>query len=94
MNDFHMEQNISPVFKLADPTQQYKACMKVLGAAIGGCVNMSKLKSRLLLAYQGTLMERNVILTFDDGIGTALNKVRDQDTDHDAMHLACAPKVL
>ena len=92
-----MEQNVSPIFKLADPARLHKTRLEELGVAVEGCVHTSRLKIRLLSAFpdlRAYLQGRNVMLTFDDDIGTALKMACDHDSDQDAMHLVRATKVV
>ena len=51
MEDFRMEQNVSPVFKLADLAKLYQTRLEELGGSIGGRVHTSRLKHRLLSAF-------------------------------------------
>ena len=54
-------------------------------------------KIRLLSAFpdlRACLQGRNVMLTFDDDISTALRKACDHDSDQDPMHLVCSAKVV
>ena len=97
MEDFRMEKGITPVFKLADLAHLYKTRLEQLGVVIEGRVHTSRLKLRLLSVFPDLtahLQGRNVMLSFDDDIGGALMKACDHDSDHDAMHLARAAKVV
>lgn len=91
MEDFRMEQKISPVFKLADLAKLYQTRLEELGCSTGCRVHTSRLKQRLLLAFPDikTYMQgRSVMLTFDEDIGAALQKACNYDSDDDdAMHL-------
>ena len=97
MEDFHMEQNISPVFKLADLAKLYQTCLEEFGGSTRSRVHTSRLKHRLLLAFpdiRAYMQGRSVMLTFDDDIYAALKKACDHDSDDDAMHLARAARVV
>ena len=97
MEDFRMEQNVSPVFKLADLAKLYQTRLEELGGSIGGRVHTSRLKHRLLSAFpdiRAYMQGRSLMLTFDDDIGAALKKACDQDSDDDAMHLVRAARVV
>ena len=50
MDDFRMEQNISPVFKLADLAKLYQTRLEELGGSTKSRVHTSRLKHRLLSA--------------------------------------------
>lgn len=97
MEDFRKERIVAPVFKLADLAQLYKTRLEQLGVDNEGRVHTSRLKLRLLSVFpdlKAHLQGRSVMLTFDDDIGSALRKACDHDSDHDAMHLARAAKVV
>ena len=92
-----MEQTVSPIFKLADLARWYKTRLEELGVAVEGRVHTSRVKIRLLSAFpvlRDYLQGRNVMLTFDDDIGTSLKKACDHDSDQDAMYLVRAAKVV
>ena len=75
----------------------YKPRLEQLGVTIDGRVHTSRLKLRLLSVFpdlRAHLQGRNVMLSFDDDIGGALQKAYDHDSDHDAMHLVRAAKVV
>ena len=93
IEDFHMEESVAPVFKLADLANMYKAHLEQLGADVEGHVHITRLKVRLLSVFPDLRAQlqgpgRGVLLTFDDSIGGALKKAREHDHDNDAMHLA------
>ena len=97
MEDFHMEQNNSPVFKLADLAKLYKTRLKELGGSTKSRIHTSRLKYRLLSAFpdiKAYMQGRSVMLTFDDDICAALKKACDHDGDDDAMHLVRAARIV
>ena len=97
MEDFRMEQNISPVFKLADLAKLYQTRLEDLGGSTRSRVHTSRLKHRLLSAFPDIrvyMQGRSVMLTFDDDVCAALKKACDHDNDDDAMHLARAARVV
>ena len=60
-----MEQNVSPIFKLADLPRLYKTRLEELGVAVEGHVHTSRLKIRLLSAFpnlRASLQGRNAML--------------------------------
>lgn len=68
MEDFHMEESVSPVFQLTDLAHMYTM----------------RLKIRLLSVFPDLRTHsqgRGVLLTFDDNIGGALRKACDHDSD-------------
>ena len=94
---FHMEKNISPVFKLADLAKLYKTRLKELGGSSKSRIHTSRLKYRLLSAFldiKAYLQGRSVMLTFDDEICAAVKNACDHDGDDDAMHLVRAARIV
>ncbi len=82
MEDFRMEQNISPVFKLADLAKLYQTRLEELGGSTKSRVHTSRLKHRLLSAFpdiKAYMQGRSAMLTFDDDICAALKKACDHD---------------
>ena len=99
MEDCHNEMDIAPVFKLSDLAQLYKTRLEQLGVEVDGRVHTSRLKLRLLAVLpnlKATSQGKNVMLSFDDDIGGALQKACDHDyySDSDAMHLVRAAKIV
>ena len=97
MDDFRMEQNISPVFKLADLAKLYQTHLEEHGGSTKSRVHTSRLKHRLLSAFPDItayMQGRSVMLTFDSDIFAALKKACDHDGDDDAMHLARAARIV
>lgn len=97
IEDFRSESSIAPVFKLADLAEMYKARLEQLGAAIDGRIHTSRLRLRLLSVFPDLtahLRGRSMMLSFSNDIGDALKKACDHDSDHDALHLARAAKVV
>ena len=97
IEDFRMEESIAPVFKLADLAQLYKTRLEQLGVVTDGHVHTSRLKVRLLSVFpdlRAHLQGRSMMLSFDDDIGGALRKACSHDSDHDAMHLVRAAKIV
>ena len=99
MEDCRNETDIAPVFKLTDLAQLYKARLEQLGVEVDGRVHTSRLKLRLLAVLpnlKATSQGKNVMLSFDDDIGGALQKACDHDyySDSDAMHLVRAAKIV
>ena len=91
--------DIAPVFKLSDLAQLYKTRLEQLGVEVDGRVHTSRLKLRLLAVLpnlKATSQGKNVMLSFDDDIGGALQKACDHDyySDSDAMHLVRAAKIV
>ena len=92
-----MKKSGAPVFKLADLAHLYKARLEQLWITSEGRVHTSKLKLRLLSVFpdlRAHMQGRNVMLSFNDDIGSALRKACENDSDQDAMELARAAKIV
>ena len=97
LEEARYEENIAPVFKLADLVKLYKSRLKQLQIETDEKVHSTRLKERLL-KYLPDLRARNkdrdVFLVFQNDIGAALAKVDEQDDDDDAVQLAHAAKIV
>ncbi len=91
-----MEENMSPIFKLADLANLYSSRMEQFEIAMER-VHTTRLKQRLLAHFpdlQAHTKGRDVLLAFDKDIGCALAKSCEQDADTDAVHLARAAQIV
>ena len=89
MEDLHKEESVAPIFKLKDLAQMYTIRLKQLGVTTENRIHTSRLKNRLLSVIpdlKACSQGRDVILSFDEDISTAIKKACDHDSD--AMHLA------
>ncbi len=91
------DEHCAPVFKLSDLAQLYVVRMEQLGVKLDERVHTTRLKERLLAQF--TDMEakkkgREIMLAFNEDIGTALTKACEYDSDGDAIHLARAAKIV
>jgi len=99
MEEYHNKASIAPVFKLTDLAQLYKTRLEQLGCNISGRVHTSRLKLRLLSVLpnlKATMQGKNVVLSFEDNVGCAIQKAcnHDDDSDYNAMHLVRAAKII
>ena len=95
----YYETSIVPVFKLTDLAQLYKTRLEQLGVDVSRRIHTSRLKFRLLSVLpnlKATSQGKNVMLSFDDDIGGAIQKACDHDynSDCDAIHLVQAAKIV
>ena len=91
------EENIAPVFKLADLVKLYESRLKQLQIETDEKVHSTRLKERLLKHLPDLRAHnkgRDVFLVFQNDIGAALVKVVEQDDDDDAVQLAHAAKIV
>ena len=88
---------VAPVFVLAYLTALYTTRMEQLGTIMTGRVHSTKLKNQIL-RYFPDLEEhkqgRDVLLAFNQDLGSALQKACGQDADDDAIHLARAANIV
>ena len=88
---------VAPVFVLADLAALYTTRMEQLGTIMTERVHSTKLKNRIL-RYFPDLEEhkqgRDVLLAFNQDLGSALQKACGQDADDDAIHLARAANIV
>ena len=91
------EEDITPVFKLVDLGNMYVSRLEKLGIKLETRLNTTRLKERLLMqipdirAYN---RGRDVLLGFEDDVGSAFDKACELDSDSDALHLARAAQVV
>ena len=94
MEDMRDEESVS-VFKLIDMVSLYKKRLQQLGVTVGNRIHSTLLKVRLLSALPDLtahVQGREILLTFKEGIGLALTKACDGDSD--AVHLMRAAQVI
>ncbi|KAG0730358.1 hypothetical protein GWK47_028416 [Chionoecetes opilio] len=96
IEEAHMDDETSPVFKLADLAQLYTSRMEQLGVKHEGRVHTTRLKQRLLAHFPNMCAQhqlRDVLLAFNEDLGDALAKACELDRDLNAVHLARAAKL-
>ena len=87
----------APVFRLAELSQLYKSRMEQLGVEVDNRVHSTQLKQRLFAEFpdmRAYTKGRDVLMTFEDDIGSALAKACEQDNNEDAMHIARAAHIV
>ena len=97
LEEARYEENIAPVFNLADLVKLYESRLKQLQRETDEKVHSTRLKERLLkhlLDLRAHNKGRDVLLVFENDIGAALAKVVKQDDDDDAVQLAHATKIV
>ena len=91
------EENIAPVFKLADIVKLYESRLKQLQIETDEKVYSTRHKERLvkhLPDLRAHNKSRDVFLVFQNDTGATLAKVVEQDDDDDAVQLAHAAKIV
>ena len=97
LEEAQYEENIAPVFKLAEPVKLYESRSKQLQIETDEKVHSTRLKERLpkhLPDLRAHTKGRNVFRVFQNDIGANLAKVVEQDNDDDAVQLAHAAKIV
>ena len=87
----------APIFKLCDLAQLYVSRMEQLGVKLDARVHTTRLKQRLLAQFtdmQAQKQGRDILLAFEEDIGTALAKACEFDSDNEAIHLARAATIV
>ena len=91
------DDEVSPVFRLADLLELYSSRLKQLGHEEHGRVHSTRLKERILAHLPGIRAHsegRNILLAFDTDLGLALRKACEKDSDDEAMCLAAAANTV
>ena len=97
LEEARYEENIAPVFKLADLVKLYESQLKQLQIETDEKVHSTRLKERLLKHLPDLRKHnkgRDVLLVFQNDIGAALAKTVEQDDDDNAVQLAHAAKIV
>ena len=93
IEEVFLEASISMVFKLTDMAQLYMSRIQQFGVMSDKRMHTcaTKLKQRLFAHFpdmQSQSNGRDVMLVFDEDIDTTFDKVCDQDSNSEAVHLA------
>ena len=91
------DEEMAPVFRLADLVQLYLSRMEQLGVQLDTRVHSTRLKQRLLAQFpdmRAYTKGRDILMTFEENVGAALAKVCELDSDSDAVHLARAAQIV
>eukprot|EP00794_Sanderia_malayensis_P001834 gene1834-2058_t len=97
IEDLKDNDNVAPVFKLADLVKLYGNRLTLLGMEFNQGVHSTRLKNAILSnfrdmsAYRGG---RDVVLAFNKGIGSAVLKASIIDHDEDVIILSKAAKIV
>ena len=97
LEEARYEENIAPVFKLADLVKLYESRLKQLQIETDEKAHGTRLKERLLKHLPDLRAHnkgRDVFLVFQNDIGAALAQVVEHDDDDDAVQLAHAAKIV
>jgi len=91
------DDNVAPVFRLADLIQLYSERLLDFGVEQSGRIHSTDLKIRLLANIPGLRafkQGRNVMLSFEDDVGLALKEATLDDYDDEAICLAKAAQIV
>lgn len=89
------DDNVSPVFKLADLSELYNERLKQLG--VHSCVHTTRLKNRIMAQFanlQSYTEGRHVYLAFQEDVAVAVKLAYTDQCDDDALCLAKAAKII
>ena len=92
-----LDEETVPVFKLSDLSQLYTTRLEQFGVKLDAKVHTTRLKQHLLNHFTDMCAQkkgRDVLMAFEEDIGTALVKAPEFDSANDAIHLACAAKIV
>ena len=90
-----LDEETAPVFKLAELTKLYHSRIEQLGIKLDTRVHSTRLKERLEFPDMRTYNKgKNVLIAFEDDVGTSLAKACELDSDKGALHLACAAQIV
>ncbi|KAJ8396338.1 hypothetical protein AAFF_G00019150 [Aldrovandia affinis] len=97
IDDARMDALVAPVFKLVDLTRLYTTRLEQLGTVLTGRVHSTKLKDRII-TYFPDLEEhksgRDIMLAFNQDVGSALQKACEHDADSEGVCLARAANIV
>ena len=97
IDEARMDDNVAPVFKLADLVRLYSTRLEELGVKQRDHPHSTRLKNRILAHFPDLAAHkegRDVLLAFDEDLGPALRKAYDQDYDDEAICLAKAANIV
>ena len=99
LEEARYEENVAPVFKLADLVKLFESRLKQFNIGTDEKVHSTRLKERLLKHIPDLRAHnkgRDVFLVFEEDIRAALARVVEQDDgdDDDAVQLANAAKIV
>ena len=97
IEDARADNEIVPIFKLADLIRMYSTRVEQLGTCLSGRVNSTHLKDRILAHFpnlQAHKEGRDILLIFNKDVGPAMRKACEHDADADAIHLARAANIV
>ncbi len=86
----YSDEDKAPVFKLSDLAQLYVLRMEQLGIKLDTRIHTTRLKQRLLAQFtdmQAQKKGRDVLMAFEEDIGTALTKACELDSDNEPFTL-------
>lgn len=97
IDEARMDEDVAPVFKLADLVKMYSVRLQQLGVEQDTRPHSTDLKNRILAHFPDLKAHkegRDILLAFDRDLGGALRKLCKDDFDDEAMCLARAAKIV
>jgi len=93
----YSNEDKAAVFKLSDLAQLYVSRMIQLGIKLDTRIHTTRLKQRLLAQFPDMQAQKkgwDVLMAFEEDIGTALAKACELDSDSEAIHLVRTAKIV
>jgi len=97
IEETRQDEKTTPVFRMADLVLLYQSRMEQLGVQLDTRVHSTRLKQRLLPQFpdmRAHTKERDMLMSFEEDIGSAFAKACELDSDSDAVHLARAAQIF
>jgi len=97
IEETRQDEETTPVFRMADLVLLYQSRMEQLGVQLDTRVHSTRLKQRLLTQFsdmRAHTKERDILVSFEEDIGSAFAKACELDSDSDAVHLARAAQIF
>jgi len=97
IEETRQDEKMTPVFRMADLVLLYESRMEQLGVQLDTRVHSTGLKQRLLAQFpdmRAHTKGRDILMSFEEDIGSAFAKACKLDSDTDAVHLARAAQIV
>jgi len=97
IEETRQDEETTPVFRMADLVLLYESRMEQLGVQLDTRVRSTRLKQRLLAQFPNMRAHtkgRDILMSFEEDIGSAFAKACELDSDSDAVHLARAAQIV
>ena len=96
IEEIQNDNSVAPIFKLADLVNLYSTRLKQLGTDVEQLIHSTKLKDNILGYFQDIEAHkqyRDVVLIFNEDVGSAFKKACEHDVEDNALILARAANI-